>query len=107
VSSDDGRGAVVNLIPAHLQAFKEAIVLYEILYYDGWSSPPAYILLDGINADSPEEALSMNVDQVTEQVREQLGISSEDVSDDKIQELLYVLRTNGLLSMHEAQPRMS
>lgn len=74
---------------------------YEVLFYDGWSTIPAYYLVGSVEGDTPEQSLEANIEQVTRQVRELLSLNDSDVSDDQIQETIYVLRENGLVSLQD------
>ncbi len=77
-------------------------MIYEALYYDGWDMPPAYYLVGEVEGDTPEQALAANLERITQQIREQLNLSDE-VSDEDIQETIYVLRENGLLSVQDLE----
>lgn len=76
---------------------------YEVLFYDGWSTVPAYYLVGSVEGDTPEQSLEANIEQVTRQVRELLSLDDSDVSDDQIQETIYVLRENGLVSLQDVE----
>ncbi len=83
-------------------AKKKTTGLYEAVYYDGWGIP-AYYLLHSVDGESPEQALRDNLQRLTAQVRELFGLSPDDVPDDKIQETLYVIRSDGLVSVHNLE----
>ena len=72
-------------------------MFYEVLFYDGWGDMPAYYLLDGAEGDTPEQALAANLERITQEVREKFNLPEDWVSDEKIQETIYVLRENGLV----------
>jgi outer membrane lipopolysaccharide assembly protein LptE/RlpB len=73
------------------------------LFYDGWSTVPAYYLVGSVQGDTPEQALEANIEQVTRQVRDLLSLNDSDVSDDQIQETIYVLRENALVSLQDVE----
>ncbi|HIE53247.1 MAG TPA: hypothetical protein EYP85_15965 [Armatimonadetes bacterium] len=70
---------------------------YEVLFYDGWSFVPAYYLVGTVEGESPEQALTSSLEEMTQEVRRVLGLSAQDLSDEEIQETLYVLREGGLI----------
>jgi hypothetical protein len=76
-------------------------MMYELLYYDGWGQMPAYYLLGGLEGDTPEDALRRNLQQATRDVRDLFCLSEDDMSDEDIQETLYVLRENGLVPVRD------
>jgi hypothetical protein len=83
-------------------AKKKVAQHYEAIYYDGWGTP-AYHLLDSVEGESPEQALRDNLPHLTAQVRELFGLSRDDVPDEDIQETLYVIRSDGLVSVHNLE----
>ena len=76
-------------------------MVYEVLFFDGWGTIPVYYLLDSVEGDTPEHALAANLKRITQQVRRQFGLPEGEVRDEQIQETIYVLRENGLVSMRE------
>lgn len=81
-------------------------MIYEVLFYDGWCDIPAYYLLDSVEGGTPEEALTTNIERITQQVRERLGLLASELSDRQIQDTIYVLRENGLVCARDvARPR--
>jgi hypothetical protein len=72
-------------------------MLYEVLFFDGWGDLPAYYLLDGVEGDTPEQALTTNIERITQQVRARFGLLAGELSDRQIQDTIYVLRENGLV----------
>jgi len=76
-------------------------MMYELLFYDGWSTIPAYYLVGGVEGETPEQALSVNLDWATRQVRSLLGLPQDTVSDERLQETIYVVRPDGLVSPRE------
>lgn len=76
---------------------------HEILFYNGEQFPPAYYLIDGIEANNPEDAFAHQLPYMLKRVREMLGFGSE-ISDRKIQDALYILRKGGLVSAHAGKP---
>ncbi|MBC7263717.1 MAG: hypothetical protein H5T64_05085 [Chloroflexi bacterium] len=76
-------------------------MIYEVLFFDGWGTMPAYYLLDGVEGDTPEQALSENLKRITQRVRRQFDLDEDEVSDEKIQGTIYVLRENGLVSVRD------
>lgn len=73
--------------------------LYDAVYYNGWGVP-VYYALDSVEGESPEQALQENLPRLTAKVRELFSIS-DDVPDEKIQETIYVIRSDGLVSTHD------
>ncbi len=71
--------------------------MYEVLWFDGWGMHPAYYLLSGVEGESPEEALKEHLSEMIQEVRELFDLSPDEVSDEKIQETLYVLRSDALI----------
>jgi len=69
------------------------------LFYNGEQFPPAYYLIDGIEANTPEDAFSHHLPYMVKRVREMLGFGSE-ISDRMIQDALYILKEGGLVSAH-------
>jgi hypothetical protein len=74
------------------------LMTYEVLFFDGWGMTPAYYLLDGVEGDTPEQALAANLEQITQQVRRCFDLRENGLSDEQIRETIYVLRENGLVS---------
>jgi len=74
---------------------------YEVLFYDGNVEPPAYYLIDGVGGESPEEALRANLARLSRQVRSALHLG-DDYPEHKIHEVLYVVRSGGMVSAREA-----
>ncbi len=74
-------------------------MLYEVLFYDG--DIPAYYLLDGVEGDTPEQALAANLERITQEVRDRFNLQKDDASDERIQETIYLLRENGLVSVRD------
>ena len=70
--------------------------MYEVLFYNGWQDPPAYTLLSGIEGRSPKDALRRNLPALIADVRSSYGLDGE-VSDDKICESLYAMRSDALV----------
>ncbi len=80
---------------------KKTAQFYEAVYYNGWDTPPAYYLIGGAEGESPEQALRLNLRRLTTEVRDMLSLSPDDLSDEKIQETLYVIRGDGLVSTRD------
>ena len=72
-------------------------MVYEALFFDGWGTLPAYYIIDGVEGDTPEQALVANIDRITDQVRRLFHLPEQGVSKEQIQETIYVLRANGLV----------
>lgn len=66
-------------------------MFYEAVWFNGWVDPPAYILLDEVEGDTPEQALLDNLDRLTQLVRDIYAMSKEDWDDEDVQETLYLL----------------
>ena len=62
---------------------------------------PVYYLLDNVEGDTPEQALAASVERITQQIRRRFGLHEGEVSDGQIQETIYVLRENGLVSVRD------
>ena len=74
-------------------------MLYQAFYYDGWAIPtPAYWQIDVVEGDTLEQALEKNLPQLVESVRRMFGLSIEDISDEDLEESIYVLREGGMVS---------
>lgn len=71
-------------------------MVYEVLFFDGWGSVPAYHLVHGVEGDTPEHALAANFQRIVQQVRCRFSLHVDEVPDSRIQETLYVLQENGL-----------
>ena len=76
-------------------------MIYEVLFFDGWGTMPTYYLLDSVEGDTPEHALAATLERITQQIRRQFDLREDEVSDRKIQETIYVLRENGLVSVRD------
>ena len=61
-------------------------MVYEVLFFNGWGTMPAYYLLDGVEGNTPEQALAANLERVIQQVREHFGFAEDEMSDARIQE---------------------
>jgi hypothetical protein len=75
--------------------------LYEVLFYDGYQEPPAYWLIDGVEGETPEQALAANLVAVTAKARKALHLGP-DCEDEWIQKSLYVLRPGGLAAARQS-----
>lgn len=73
-------------------------MIYEVLFFNGWGTIPAYYLLDSLEGDTPEHALAANLERIIQQVRRRFDLCEDEVSHEQIQEMIYVLRENGLIS---------
>ena len=62
-------------------------------------------MLNGVEGEPPEEALRLNLEYLTGEARNVLGLSPEDISDEEIQETIYVIRSDGLVSVHDLRLR--
>ena len=82
----------------------EALNMYfhEILFYNGDENPPAYYLIDGIQASSPEDIIANQLSSILSRVRETFGLGPE-ISDRKVRDSLYVLQEGGLFPARETQ----
>jgi len=75
---------------------------YEAVYYNGWLEPPAYVLIDTIEGDTPEQAFQSHRQRLINVVREEFAL--EDEPDHRILETLYIIRENGLLPARQITP---
>ena len=71
---------------------------YEALFYDGWADVPAYYVIDSIDGDTAEDALTKGLDSLVRTARDLLNLPSGIVSDLQIKQSIYVVRGNGLVS---------
>jgi hypothetical protein len=78
-------------------------VFYEAVWYNGWIEPPAYILLEEVEGNTPEEALRDNLDRLTQLVRDIYRVDKEDWNDDDIQDTLYLLSNDRKVSLYTLQ----
>ncbi|MCC7162810.1 MAG: hypothetical protein IT331_09990 [Anaerolineae bacterium] len=74
-------------------------MVYEAVYYDGNSDFAGYVLIDGVEGDTPEQALAIHIDSLTSQVIEMYGFEDSASTRNSIQKTLYLLRPNGLVSL--------
>lgn len=72
--------------------------LYEVLFYSGEGTFPAYYLIDEIEGENIKERLKDKLSGIMQQVRKMFGIE-DDAPDWKIYEALYVLQEDGLIPM--------
>ncbi len=78
---------------------RKKLNLYEAVYYDGWGMYPAYYLLGQLaEGMTPEDALRQSLPRLIAEVRRMFQLDGE-ISDEKIQETLYVIRPDGLVSV--------
>lgn len=80
---------------------------YDILYYDGWQTPPVYYWLGTIRGRTPEDALLRYQDKAVEQLEEGFDFAVGDLSQEKIKREIYVVRPNGLCSISEARRKVA
>ncbi len=73
---------------------------FEAVWYNGWIDPPAYILLDEVEGDTPQQALLDNLERLTQQVRDICAMSKDDWDDYKVQETLYLLNGDEKVSTY-------
>ena len=77
-------------------------MLYQAFYYDGWALPtPAYWQMDVIEGDTPEQALVDNLQKIIASIRRMFSLSIEDVSDEDLEESIYVFLEGGRVSVRE------
>lgn len=72
---------------------------YEALFYNGWADPPAYYLLGEVEGRSPKDALRRSLPRLVSEVRGM--VFDPSLTEERICETLYVLRSNGLVPAHE------
>lgn len=73
-------------------------MIYDAVWYNGGIDQPGYFLVEPVEGDTPEEALLNNLDALTEQVRDMFFL--DDWTDRRIQETLYVLRDDAVVSLY-------
>ena len=71
---------------------------YEVLFYDGEASQPAYYLIASVEGTTPEDAIARHTPELVETARSRLSLGP-DYSGHRIREALFVVRSNGLVSM--------
>lgn len=76
---------------------------YDVLYYDGWQTPPVYIWLGTIRGKTPEDALLRYADGVTKKLKTEFDMEVGALSDEKIKREIWVVRPHGLCSLSEAR----
>ncbi len=76
---------------------------YEAVFYNGWVDPPGYFLIDAVEGDTPEDALLANLEHLIQQVRDLFYASDSEPPDERIREMIYVLRANALVSAVKAE----
>ena len=76
---------------------------YEVLFYNGWEPVPTYYMIGAIEGDSPVNALAANIARITRRVRILLRLREAEVPSRAIQQALYVLRENGLVSLRDVE----
>lgn len=74
-------------------------MVYEAVYYSGEGDLGAYLLLDGVEGATPELALQLNVARLTQRVIDEFGLDNDASTHRHIQESLYVLRPDALVSI--------
>ena len=73
-------------------------MVYEVVYYEGDMNVPSYVLIGQVEGNTPEQALASNIDTLTQQIVDEFDLSDDDATRRKIQETLYVLRPDALVS---------
>jgi len=74
------------------------ISLYEVLFYDGESSPPAYYLIDGVEAESSAEVIEAHLAGIVEGARAQLHLGA-DFPEHRILDCLFLSGPQGLVGV--------
>ena len=69
---------------------------YEIVWFNKWETPNAYISLGFFEGKSPEDALRKKLRPLTRKVRHIYGLGDSALDDD-IQRTLYALRSDALI----------
>ncbi len=69
---------------------------YDAVWWNEFLDPPAFVWLDLISGDTPEQALLKNIKRLTKTVRELYGLYNSP-SDKTIQRTLYAIRSKGLV----------
>ncbi len=77
------------------------VMIYEVVFFDGWGMMPAYYLVQSVEGPTPEEALAANLEGITREIRRRFGLHESWVHDRQIQETVYALRDNGLVSLRD------
>jgi len=77
------------------------VMIYEVVFFDGWGMMPAYYLVQSVEGPTPEQALAANLEGITREIRERFGLHEGLVHDKQIQETVYALRDNGLVSLRD------
>ena len=71
---------------------------FEVLFYDGEATQPAYYLLGEVEGDSAEEAIALKSDKLVELARNALSLDS-DFPTHRVTDALYLVRERGLLNV--------
>lgn len=72
-------------------------MVFEVLFYDGWSDPPAYLPVDVVEGETVEGTLKKNLANIIAEVRKLLGIEESELSDEAICEALYLVPADALI----------
>jgi hypothetical protein len=81
---------------------------YYVFYYDGWHIPqPDYVWIAEVEGKNPQDALETNMQQILKSAREILELAEDDLSDDRLQEALYIVPSDSWLSYREVYWRAS
>ncbi|MFB0553356.1 MAG: hypothetical protein ACETWQ_08580 [Phycisphaerae bacterium] len=75
--------------------------MYEVLFYCGDGTIPAYYLIDGIEGETIEDALRDKLASITWLVREMFHLE-KDFPERKIYDALFVVKEDGLTSIRYA-----
>lgn len=71
---------------------------YEVVLYDGYGARPAYYLIDRIEGGVAEKEFSGKLADIVQQARKIFKID-EEIPDQKIYEILYLLKEDGIISI--------
>jgi len=74
--------------------------LYEVLFYDGEASPPAYYLIDGIEAENVDQAIRENLPAMVESARTRLHLGL-DYPERRIRDCLYLSGPSSLVGVRK------
>jgi hypothetical protein len=71
---------------------------FEVVFYDGNGSYPAYYLIDRFECETLEEVLKDKLEDIIRRIREMFRIE-RDVPNWKIYKTLYVFKVDGLVQI--------
>jgi hypothetical protein len=71
--------------------------MYEVVYYEGYETPPAFRVIGTVEGDTPEQALRQNLDALLAEVRDMYYLDRDSFADEALLDSLFVIREDVLL----------